>query len=627
MASRKEIHSTEKLLNVIRNDNSKDTETPGSPARVQETIAGPVRRTVTTFKKITIGVDIGHTYIKLAKVARLSSKSYELIDYLTVQLDGALTTKNSEFQELLKTTLDQFCGDKGRYDIWSAIASAKVETRCLRIPKLPRNQVANAVFWTFTKTVEFNESDELLDFEILGDISEQGVKKTEVLTYKAPKKEAAELKAAFAAIGYPLKGISIAPFAIQNLMRTGLIEKFEQDACNVFIGRDWSRIAIFSNRNLVLSRGIKAGMQSMVDSIQQALIDSQDEVQTIGSDDFVPGQNVKGGSNLQSKDPKQLLTDLINAENRVSDKGESEREIELAHIFQMLRPAIERLIRQVERTFEHFASTFHREGVQQLLLSGPICASTVIVHYIGRQLDLPVSVLDPYGPGTGFAEKVKIPQSQEERESYAPAIGLALSHNSLTPNILYTHGDKDRDDSVKRLNMRILTACMICLVLLIVFFSWQERRLDAKRSQVEKLNQRLSAFQPQAEIELVRNMYAKVQDKRTLFERTVQRYRPLAVINELSQITPVNVRLLSTDIVFGGISAKAGNSATANHSDVVFIEGLVFGETDTFETTLTSYLLGLKNSPLFSKPNVQNRRIEFFNQQQVLHFSVRLNII
>ena len=34
----------------------------------------------------------------------------------------------------------------------------------------------------------------------------------------------------------------------------------------------------------------------------------------------------------------------------------------------MLLPAMERLLRQVDRTFEHYAQNFHREGVRRVRL-------------------------------------------------------------------------------------------------------------------------------------------------------------------------------------------------------------------------------------------------------------------
>lgn len=611
MASRKEIHSTEKLLNLIRTKDSSGNDSKSPSRSIPSSTPGPVIGSVSGHKQVTIGVDIGHTYIKLAKVARLTGKSPALIDYLTISPGWSFTINDPKFLKLLKSSLQQFCSGHSNYTIWSAIPSARVETRCLRIPKLPGKQVANAIYWTFTKTVQFNDTDDLLDFEILGDVSDQGIKKTEALTYKAPKKDVADLKSAFAGIGYPLKGISIAPFAIQNLLRTRIIPQGDQDICSLFVGRDWSRIAIFSKGNLVLSRGIKAGIQSMVNSIDHAL-----------SDDQTWSANQSASANPAptpgAMDAKQLFEIFINGPGQSDADG-----LKPAEIFQKLQPAVERLIRQVERTFEHFSNTFHREGVGRLFLSGRICANPFIIQYIGRQLGLPIEVLNPFGPDTAFAQNVKIPTDEAEKESYAPAIGLALANNTLTPNTLYSHREKDRDNAVRRLNMRILTGCMICLMVLIGVFSWQERQIDAKRNRVEKLNQQLSVYQPPADKQLVLALFAKVKNKRSVFDQTLQRYRSVAVINELATITPVNIRLLSIELALN----PDDGGAKKKNSDTVIIEGLVFTDQNNFEAALTGYLLGVKNSPLFTSPSIQSRQVEYYNQQQVLRFKVGLEVV
>ena len=78
------------------------------------------------------------------------------------------------------------CDSSAHFNVWCAIPSARVETRNMRIPRLPRKQMLNAILWTFSKTADLNRQEELLDYEIIEDVVEGGVKKTEVMAYKAP---------------------------------------------------------------------------------------------------------------------------------------------------------------------------------------------------------------------------------------------------------------------------------------------------------------------------------------------------------------------------------------------------------------------------------------------------------
>lgn len=622
MAKRNDIHSTERLLNLIRSDNSNEAPTRPEiePDKLSKRKLFNFISPVAFRKRITIGVDIGHTYIKLAKISQ-TDKSYEILDFLDIPLNQQINVRDPKFQQLLKSTLDQFCAEQQNHVIWSAIQSARVETRCIRIPKVPRKQIANAIYWTFTKKIEFDKAEELLDFEILGDITEDGVKKTEVMAYKAPKKVIAEIKQAFQAIGYPLKGITIVPFAIQNLFRSRIITHSEEDACCLFIGRDWSRIAIFNKHNLVLSRGIKAGMHSMVEAINIAIQNQEKWSAPTSTSDSGQISGESHTSDLINPESQRLFFDFIGIKGSKTDPSDQPLNPDSTQIFQMILPAMERLVRQIERTFEHYALNFNSEGVRKIFISGMVTANPKIMDYIGKQLDLPIAAMNPFPVDSAFVRHIRIPENVQEREGYVPSIGLGLSNNTVTPNFLHTHEDREQSETIRRNNMRILTTCMIVLMVLIGIFTWQEKRLDEKRNRIDELNNRLLTYNPPAEKDLLLALYAKTKNKRQTIHQIVYRYTPAAIVTELSDITPANIRLMSIDAVL------SGDRALPDVSRTVVIEGIIFGDPDRFEPTLTGYLLNLKNSPIFNKPSVRSKQIEYYQNQQVLRFSASLGII
>lgn len=623
MAQQKnDIRSTEKLLAIIRDEDSISAIDDKSkvPAGAAKTKKRHLMPGVTFQKKVTVGVDIGHTNIRLAKVMQ-SDKACELIDYLDVPLNKPVSLRNPQFLDILKSTMVRFCGNAAHCEIWGAIQSADVEIRCIHIPKLQRKQIANAIFWTFTKKVEFNDNLEILDYEILGDINVGGIKKTEVLTFKAPKKDVADFKAAFREIGFSLKGISIVPFAIQNLFRSRILAIRDKDACCLFIGRDWSRIAIYNKGNLVLSRGIKAGIRSMIEAINLAILQGENQT-PMAADATVNGRAPKQTTATIDPRAHQIFVDFIGVPGRPPAAPSDPGILDRPQVFQMILPAMERLVRQVERTFEHYALNFNREGVSRIYISGQVIANAVILDYIGQQLDLPVTPMNPFSDESGFSRQVRKPENISDREGYVPAIGLALSTNAITPNFLYTHEDKQADESVRRNNMYILTICMLLLMVMIGVFSWQQKRLDIKREAIEKLDNKLLAYTPPAEKKILLALFAKTKLKRRALTAITQRYMPMAVVSELSKITPSNIRLLNIEATLG----QAGDQSIGEDLNTILLEGVVFGAAKTFETALTSYMLSLKKSPIFRKPNVKNRQIEYYDSQQVMRFSASLEI-
>jgi Tfp pilus assembly PilM family ATPase len=616
LAKRDEITSTEKLLDLIREPKAHPSRQAGAPALAEADPAPPKKRTRRRplKRRPVVGVEIGYTDLKMAKVHLLGEKKIELIDYRSTPLPEGLAPHEEGFDAFLKKQLFDFCGPSDRVDLWTVISSARVETRCVRIPKLPRKQVANAVFWTFTKEVRFNREEELLDFEVLEDVLDAGVQKTEVMTYTAPRQEVEQMSATFRKAGYPLKGLSIVPFAVQNFVRMGLLPHQGRDICNLFIGRDWSRIAIYSGGNLILARGIKAGMSSMVEGLQQGISSGDLPAELVAAAASLDaGVALPFGpvENAHQAQAQRLFAAYIRGKRLDTPATPDGADRVLA----LIQPALERLLRQVERTFQHYALHFNGAGLERIFISGPLTGCKPISDYLRRQLDLPIAGLNPFPDDSDFVRGVAVPKSMSEKEAYVPAVGMALARNNLTPNFLFTHKDREKRTSVDRLNQAVFSVCMAVLLVFSAWYLWQGQRLNRVEDEVAGLQSQLTRFSPQADENLVLKLVAHAQKQGKEFAQVKDTYKPLSLINEINEITPANIRLIAFD---ADLTPKGEMGA------VVDIEGVVFGDRGSFESSLTGYMLQFKASPLFQRQVIISKSFQFYNRQEVLRFTARL---
>lgn len=174
MAKRGEVSSTERLLDLIRTD-SKSEYTASSMVskksfghRLKNFFNNPV-----SFKKaISVGVDLGHDDIKLVKISRISDQKYEMLEYERIPFDDNVDRQSPQFPQFLRTVLADFCGNTKNVELWCTIPSARVETRQIRIPKVSPKQIPNSVYWSYKKISAFDETKNIFDFEILGEIEE-----------------------------------------------------------------------------------------------------------------------------------------------------------------------------------------------------------------------------------------------------------------------------------------------------------------------------------------------------------------------------------------------------------------------------------------------------------------------
>ncbi len=620
MVRKDEISSTEKLLDLIRNNTS-------PPLTASQTGSVAPSQKINLFKALSfqraigIGVEIGLHHIKIAKINRISDKSFELLDYDTIAIGQAEKFDTPQLAKALAGILSRFCTGQKRYDIWCCLASAKVETRCIRIPKLPKKQIPNAVFWTFSKEVSFNDKEMQLDFRILGEVNENGQTKYQVMTLTIPIAETESLKRLFTQVGFPLTGISIVPFAVQNMLKTSIVQESGQNSCCLYIGRDWSRITIYANGNLILSRGIKAGMHSIIDAIADQYRyplqnDMPSQLAMEESEDVPPEEQDAHFAAAQEDFYRFLSEDSAADFTTLTEKGTP------IDVFKTILPAIDRLVKQVERTIAHFSLHFNQSGISEILISGKVTASPAIISHIGSQVGIPVNVLNPFPQPHPFTQKVRIPEPPAEKESFVPAIGIGLSSNDLTPNFLFTHRHRERRDRARRVRIGFSAASIGFLVLLLCGFLWQENRISAQADEVARLVQKRDAYNVPLTQDLVMALYGKVNQKRDLIKSLSHRYYCSAVISEVSQLIPANIHLIAFSVDMDAPSQKPKKKTELT----LVMEGIVTGDEIRFETDLASFMISFEDSPLFEKPIVKNKRLQFLDDRQVLRFSIQFEL-
>jgi len=100
----------------------------------------------------------------------------------------------------------------------------------------------------------------------------------------------------------------------------------------------------------------------------------------------------------------------------------------------------------------------------------------------------------------------------------------------------------------------------------------------------------------------------------------------VAVIGELSRLTPSHVRLIN---VAANLSPalKDKHKEKAAARPYVVLEGIILGDPQKLEGSLATYLLRLEGCPLFGQPAVEKSDLQQFEGKKVLRFMVRLALV
>ena len=623
MSRLKDITSTERLLDIIRNkkddisiesiDKSK-IELPKKRFKFNSPKIASIR------KSVNIGIDIGHKYLRLVKMARLADNHWEMLAYKSVPFIHA--KKSPEFINFLKSEINEFCGVHRNANLWAIMSAARVNVRHIHIPKVAKKRIENAVYWTIKKETPFDEKDTVFDFEIQGEVIEQGVSKWLTMVYTAPKEEVDEIKGLFSQIGLPLTGISITPFAIQNIFKTGWIPSaVEGTVAGLFIGNDFSRIDIYAKGKLIMTRGIKAGINSMVETLMEQLMETKHETsETAGKKSQINMEQAKKVLFSLSADSPHLTEQDVGFELTEEEK------------FEFILPALERIVRQAERTFEHFRVNLNYDRIDKIYISSAMDISKRIVEYMGDQLAIETDLPDPIILKLPFAVKSMEKISVSERVALIPALGLAISDNAYTPNLLFRFKDKERVTNIGRANRIIIAVFIVAVFLSSGFYLYQIQEVRAKEAQIAGLEKQLSQNFPLIDQNLISQIAASAAKREQVYREYSDRYLGMAVISELSLLTPVNIRLINLRARVGTVPSGKGSSKESKKETAkeelkhVVIEGIVLGDRKTLESSLAGYLMKLETSPIFRQVSIQKNNIEPFKKSEVLYFVIDMQI-
>jgi len=623
----KEISSTEKLLQVIRGDGEAVGDTPKTPPPLPRTKKRLLRLPSMPIKKtLTVGVDIGRDDIKLVKVLQAPDKRCILQGYASCALPAGMAKSDPDFPLFLRSLLTEVCGDPGRYAIWSSIPFVHMEIRHFRIPKVPRRQVASAVYWMLKKEAPFDEREVLVDFEGQGQVFEKGVPKTAVMAYTARRDRIEQIRLTFEKAGFPLAGITSAPFCNQNLFSACWLPCPREAVATLYIGNEHSRIDVFCGGTLVLTRGVKTGINSMIESLVEGYNARHRQIAL----ELPDGQSAAGPASVEEKvslDQEQARRMILGAsgEGAPLEKGEPGAELPDEEVFQLLAPAADRLVRQLERTMEHYTVTLGNQRFAMLYISGVMGAYGPLIRHIGEQLGIATDVIDPLDPSIPFLGNVVPPASASERTAFALALSLALSHNQRTPNLLFTHHDKEEKAVTQRINRAVLAGFLVLMLGGYGYYQYQGGCVAAKKKAIAQLRQELDTFHPPLDQGALLVAAGEVKRRQEAIRARAERYLGMALLSEVIRLTPENVRLLNiTTHLDAEDKEKKGKQAQRS----VLVEGIVLGDESAMEAALAGYAMRLEFSPLLERPEIEKNVLEAFRSEgKVLRFIIRLSVV
>lgn len=578
---------------------------PQPPAPKQSAFLDAARE---LFGEIAVGIDIQPNELLLIKVIKTKT-SRKVIAHQRVQFDAetkdiAALCQDQHFRGLLSQTLAAFCSNNRSPEIWCSAAQTQFSIHNIIIPKLPPQEIPKAVFWSTKREVEFEEKDTLLDFSILKEFEEGGQPKIQILVTLVPNNEVTAIKNLFQGVGFPLTGFTFPAAAMQNIFEADTTVGHDEAIVYFNIQRSRSTIDLFYQGKMLFSREIKTGADSFIES----------------AIDYANSQKIS----LTDIQARQWI---FHTDTAAAPFIDAEREISTELDIDSL-PVIDRLARQLSRTFEYCVTHFKVPQVTKLYTSGLFVLHDSILKQVEKSLAVRCAVLAPLQSNI-FS--FQTPLVSSATASLVTASGLALSQKSKTKNFLYTYKERQQEKTSNRINAVIAVTTLFAVIFCAAFSFHQYRLIHGKKLTIISLNEQLSrnyllSPRSQSPKHLIDSI-AKIKEINRQNSETVSRFQIIGIIQEATSNAPPEVQLTNFSLSLHSETEK-GKKTTKDKEPIsantLQMTGFVKAPKEQQEFVLLKFIKILLSKKLITNPILLATEQGTHEEAPTLDFKIQL---
>lgn len=451
-------------------------------------------------KEYILGLDIGTSSIKSA----LFKKQPDGLRL--VKIRAAEITREKQAISALKEALSGI--DIKNCEVITALNSSQVMVKRIAAPPMPYAELKEALSLEAKNYFPFPVTGSLVDFEIVGEANEKGIKKTELLLGVCPQALIHEHFNLLTQAGIrPSRAIN-SGLALYNLLKL----KGFKDGLSIAaldMGKSFCDLIIVRDKRLVFSRKIPICGDDFTRAATSVLFSSGGKVQLT----YEEAEKVKKARGLIPESGQELI------ENKITP----------AQFFSLLRPQGERLANEVERSFDAYREESGVNKVDKLILFGGGARLKGLDKFLSESLG--AIEVEVFSSPEGLKPKEPAVDSITEINRAAVAIGAGLGGVSGI-NLLPFELKQEMRKAVQRAAMKAGLSAAATIMLLVY---------AGMRIQLAALQKKISAAR--FELSALEQSFGSPEDWGLMHE--IIKYEPYYedVLKEISNVIPDNICL------------------------------------------------------------------------------------
>lgn len=487
-----------------------------------------------------IGIDVGTASVKLVQMANVNG-TMMLTKSALVDIGGMPGSDEETLASLKKALVD--IDTKGA-KVVAIVNCPQTCTRKIIAPHMPKKELVEAVRWEAKNAIPFSVDEALMDFEILEEISEKGVKKFVVAVAASPRTTIHHLVSLFSKVGVDLSAVIPVSLSLQNLIEAST-DKRKETLAIVEMGASITELNIYRGGRLAFSRKPPVAGNDITKSMTSTLMSSRGKVQLTVEE----AEKIKKEYGIPIGDETELVDGKILP----------------SQILSLVRPCVEQLAAEIERSFDFYREESHGGKVSKIILFGGGANLKRLAESLHHELETTIEIghaFEDIKVSTGAGEH---PQGAASR--FDLAVGAALNKGDKI-NLLPIEVKEKTVRFVENISLEVIGVGIVVSLLLVCI---------GMRVQLYGLNQKMEALKLEQRV-----MAPQLDALRTnMIIGDMLKDKPYweDVLKEISHVIPPEIYLTSMTM----------------ENDIINLEGDIHQSERDAQAILSNFMLTLED--------------------------------
>lgn len=507
--------------------------------------------------------------------------------------------KNSN--DLLRFILREELDSKELKYAYGSYYSPEIETKThiLQVPSLNKKELTDLVDWNAKKNIPFSPDQAIIDFEVSKKaVSDDG--KHNLVIGISEEGEIQQVIDYFKESKLKPRLISTLPVLLWKLFIRHYPDRKSGCYILVHLGENKTTLSLVKNQQLLLTREILFGAEDFYEAAMQKVVTKDRSFK------------------IEYSEAKKLLLDygIPNETNGMT----VDNHVSLYKLSIFIRPAIERLTGELNRSMKYFKKQIPDIEWSEMLFSG-ICATFPnLVTSVGNDLNVKAGLLNPMRNGA-----FKVKDDGVVKNSLLPL---------FTTNFALVSEEVERINVIPkklRVNYRYLLLYKVAAVLVAFFLPIYLIATIMSGFNIDNLNEKISSRKNQwdklsvqakeyiglmTDIDIL-NGYRFFLDNDRIHSKNI-----ISLMKMFSSTVPKDIKL--TKIHIKKMSTESNNtSGSVKFKDGLTLSGFVQADASVSDIHLTNFVMKLEQLNMFSKIEL-NMDETSKNTEGKLFFSMNL---